>query len=300
MPHSDSNDPMSLTMLSELFGSCHVKVLLTATTSSSIVCHEPQSVMSHSFSGQMSITQDGPPAVCLSSSTISDPLKQYMLLHLGLKHVMQLAATCTAWHQLITATLVYELSKTACQSLLPHGLTSELPLLELMKQQAQLLLRLRGKQAFSASTQHLCFDEEVVGPSQDGSAPLRSEKLHWASRSRIENASHWLLLESNILSPSTLMARPPIIFNTQTGQHIRFCNRPPGSELPGPSQGHPDLTNAIWITTMIVCCFTHQAVTRKLIPLLLHPTCASRMCRPKASVNSHCQSFLYLASPEAF
>ncbi len=219
--------------------------------------------MSHSLSVQMSITQDGPPAVCLSSSTISDPLKQYMLLHLDLKHILQLAGTCTAWHQLITATSVHELSKTACQSLLPHGLTSELPLLELIKQQAQLLLRLRGKQAFSAITKHLCFDEELMDSCSDGSAPLQLEQLDWSTCTRLEDGSRWLLLESNILSPSTLMSRPPVIFNTQTGQHICFRNQAPGSELPGPSQGHSDLTDAIWITDNDGVLFHSPSVYRK-------------------------------------
>ncbi len=205
---------------------------------------QPHSAMNQNFALQMLMTQDGPPAVCLSSSSIGDALKQHMLLHLDLKHVLQLAATCTAWHQLITAASVHDLSKPACQSLLPHGVTSELPLLELIKQQAQLLLQLRGKQASSASTKHLSFDEDFVGGSPNRWASLRLLQLHWSPCARVEDPSRWLLVEPYMLSPGPCT---PIVFNTQTGQRIRFRDQASGSQLPRPSLGHSDRTCAAWM-----------------------------------------------------
>ncbi len=62
---------------------------------------------------------------------ISDALRQYMVLHLDVQHIVQLASSCRAWHELISQTTVNQLSDSVRHALLPLGLTSELPLQEL-------------------------------------------------------------------------------------------------------------------------------------------------------------------------
>ena len=73
---------------------------------------------------------------------IGDALRQHMLPILDLQHVMVLASTCRAWHDLINHTPLDQMSASVCRAVLPSGLTCKLLLLELVKRQAHLLARL--------------------------------------------------------------------------------------------------------------------------------------------------------------
>ena len=90
---------------------------------------------------------------CSQIVEVNDALRYYMLPCLGLHNVMQLAGICRAWRQLVADTSLQHLSRETRQAVLPSGLTSGLPLLQLVKQQAQLLARLRGKHGFTPGIQ---------------------------------------------------------------------------------------------------------------------------------------------------
>ena len=91
-------------------------------------------------------------------------LWQVLQPYLGLRQIMLLAGSCRAWHQLITLTPVRELSEEARRAVIPSGLTCSLPLLPLVKQQAQLIARISGKHGALLRIQHLRFD--VLGHTQ--------------------------------------------------------------------------------------------------------------------------------------
>ncbi len=176
----------------------------------------------------MSNVGDPQQAACLPSKHLtetSDALRQYMMPHLDLEPAVALAGTCTACRSLITHTPLHQLSESTRRAVLPAGLTSELGLLELIEQQAQLLARLRGKQSFSPRIQHLIFREDVgLTSDQPGSAeqsehshgrPLRFEQLIWSPCARFEEASRWIVLD-----PESESKVAPIVVDTRTGQQI--------------------------------------------------------------------------------
>ena len=78
---------------------------------------------------------------------------------LGLCEVMQLAGTCRAWHQLIeghSPASAVRTSLPGCAPIRAHFQSG--PLLQVVKQQAQLLARLQGKHGFTPSFQPLHHD----------------------------------------------------------------------------------------------------------------------------------------------
>ena len=157
-------------------------------------------------------------------SEISDALRQQMLPCLGLRSVMRLAGTCREWHQLVSETPLHHLSKEARLTLLPPGLTSNLPLLGIVKQQSQLLAGLRGKHGFTPDIQRLSFADDLLKSSQEGDAahsgyvpPLRFQSVLWSPCDSLEDASRWLAL-----FPAGVCRRLPIVLDTKTGQQVCF------------------------------------------------------------------------------
>ncbi len=94
---------------------------------------------------------------------IGDALRQRIFPHLDLQHVVALATTCRAWHDLINHTPLDQMSASVCRAVLPSGLTCKLPFLELVKRQAELLARLRGKLGSCVRIQRLSFNEHLPG-----------------------------------------------------------------------------------------------------------------------------------------
>ena len=152
----------------------------------------------------------------------SDALHHYLYLHLDLQHVLLLRATCRIWRQLITPVHLHQLSARSHRLLLSDGLDSDWPLLELVEQQAQLLMRLRGKQSFTPGIQRLSFDHPANGANAyQGRArhekPLHFKNLVWSPCSSLEDPSRWLALYPASQSPS-----PPVLVDTANGQQLKL------------------------------------------------------------------------------
>ena len=116
----------------------------------------------------------------------------------------------------------------ARRAVLPSGLTSNLPLLQAVKHQAQLLARLRGKHGFTPSIQHLSFRDDLLESSQAGhegqsrSVPrLCFQDVRWSPCDRLEDGSRWLALDSG-----RGCKRLPIVLDIETGQQICFEESP--------------------------------------------------------------------------
>ncbi len=146
---------------------------------------------------------------------ISDALRRYMLPHLDLQHIVRLASSSRAWHELTGHAIVDQLSNSVRRTLLPSGLTSDLPLQELVEYQTELLARLRCNHGFSPRIQPLSLSNDLS--SQQGilacEPPLRFEQLVWSRCTRYKVASHWLLLHARQDD-----AINSILLNAQTGQ----------------------------------------------------------------------------------
>ncbi len=138
------------------------------------------------------------------------------------------------------STPLYQLSESACQSLLPSGLTTDLPLLELVKQQAQLLIRLRGKQgcktqahedqgscpviqplSFHVYTEcptaapHIHHDDDLWSPMRVPQVPFGA--IAWSPCARLEDDSEWVILE-----PKGCSDAKPVVVNALSGQRVSF------------------------------------------------------------------------------
>ncbi len=158
-------------------------------------------------------------------SEISDALRHYVLPCLDLQHTVQLASSCRAWHELISQTTVDQLSSSVRHVLLPSGLTCNLPLVELFKQQAELLARLRCNGGFPPRIQPLSLPSSLRNDVQSSSQcdrrthepPIYFKQLVWSPCRGPETTSHWLLLYASQNDASDY-----ILLDAQTGQHVRF------------------------------------------------------------------------------
>ena len=152
-----------------------------------------------------------------------DALRHYMLPWLGLRNVVQFAGACRACRQLIMDTSLHELSEEARAIVLPSELTSRLPLLQLVKQQAQLMARLKGKHGFTPRIQRLSFADDLIEGRQQGiagqcdPAPHQFQKTFWSPCDRLEDASRWL-----VLRPHEGCKRLPIVLDTDTERQVCF------------------------------------------------------------------------------
>ena len=86
---------------------------------------------------------------------------------------------------------------------LPSGLTSGLPLLPLVQQQAQLIAHISGKHGALPRVQHHSF--EISGPDQ------QVLDLAWSPSNSLEDASRDIVLDFG-------WERPPVVVNVETGQ----------------------------------------------------------------------------------
>ena len=187
--------------------------------------------------------------ICHQTFAGSDALQQHMLPCLGLYNLMQLASTCRAWHQLIVDIPLHQLSEEARRDVLPSGLTSSLPLLQLLKQQAQLLARLRGKHGFTPDVQRFSFRGDLVNGSQQGSSQqsrcvpqYKFRKILWSPCTCLEEASRWLALE--LYLDRNRSARAPIVLDTVTGQQVCFQEDPSTMR---PASGYASSFHAAWL-----------------------------------------------------
>ncbi len=152
---------------------------------------------------------------------INDALCRYTLPHLDLQHIVQLASSCRTWHELISRTSVDHLSDSVRHALSPWGLTSNLPLLEVVEHQADLLARLRCLHGFSPRIQPLNLSNDLQSSGHDRryvrEPPMIFEQLAWSLCTRRENASHWLLLHISQHDGYFY-----ILLDAQTGQQVQF------------------------------------------------------------------------------
>ncbi len=203
---------------------------------------------------------------------ISNELWQALVPHLDLRSLVLLASTCREWHQLIAETPADQLSEQARESLLPSGLTSRLPLRELLEWKAQLLARLRGTADVPPRIQRLSFSgcqpidqpsrrhshdgardtsghiadaadaNAAVGQSSYAYEPALSfQKLIWSPLSAIEDSCCRIILQ-----PDRAFSRAAIVVNVETGQQVSFEGE--GSEfIMCPTPGQPIHTRAEWL-----------------------------------------------------
>ncbi len=158
-------------------------------------------------------------------SEISDALRHYMLPHLDLQRIVQLASSCRAWHELISHTTVDRVSDSVRHALLPSGLISDLPLLELVEHQAELMARLRCDYGFSPRIQPLSLPISLRNDVESSSqrdrctreSPIYLKQLVWPPCRGLESDSHWLLLLASQNGSSDY-----ILMHAQTGQQVRF------------------------------------------------------------------------------
>ena len=160
---------------------------------------------------------------------------------------MQLAGTCRAWHQVIIGNPLHQLSEEAHQAVLPLGLTSSLPLLQLVKQQAQLLAWLRGKHGFAAHIQCLSFSHHLLDVSQQGNAQpsnpapqLQLDGILWSPCTRVEEPSRWLTLQLSLQRKQL-----PIVVDSETGRQVCI---PEDSSAMLLALGDSPWNHAAWLT----------------------------------------------------
>ncbi len=173
--------------------------------------------------------EEAPQARSLQSCFIiesADALRQYMLPYLDLKAVLQLAGTCRSWRHVIIHTPLDSLSDSAQQAVLPSRLMSQKPLPEVLKQQAQLLARLRGKNSASPRIQRLSINDARPDSSKQGSTQqehsTRKPKLHfrrllWSPCASLEDAGRWIAL-----NPHWAVRHVPIIVDLETSEPVCF------------------------------------------------------------------------------
>ena len=129
------------------------------------------------------------------SFEVDDALRLHMFPCSGLADIMQLAGTCRAWRQLIINIPMDQLPEEAQIAVLPSGLTSNLSLPQLVKQQAQLLARLRGKVGFTPTIQRLSLKKDFLDGSQtDNGQPSKLDlpqlpfsDVLWSPRACLED-----------------------------------------------------------------------------------------------------------------
>ena len=190
------------------------------------------------------------PRICSQLVETGDALQQHVLTCLGLHNIMQLAGTCKAWRQLIIDTPLHQLSEHARRAVLPSGLTSTLPLLQLVKQQAQLVARLRGKHGFMPHLQHLSLKDELRDGINSGYAQQRGcpqwprfFNIVWSPCTCLEDASPWLALEPY---PSLWHGtQAPVVVDLETGQRVCLHR---GSSSMWPLPDEDDLFHTAWLT----------------------------------------------------
>ena len=202
---------------------------------------------------------------------LDDALQQALFPHLSLRAILLLRTTCRAWRHQVDATPLYQLSQHARQSLLPQGLTSDLSLPALVKQQAQLLARLRAKQGADPQMQHLSFNDisdftwqldealpnakkpadgddaaDANGAAED--RPMHVPELHfwslaWSPCARVEDASAWILLEL-----SSMCWHAYIMVDSTTGRQVCFHGDGSESVMQNPGTWRLSKTCGGWLT----------------------------------------------------
>ncbi len=116
---------------------------------------------------------------------VSNALWQPLLSYMSLRHVLLLGTTCRAWHDCLANTPLDQLPKESRRVLLPPGLSSRLPLLELISRQAQLLARIRCKHGVTPEIQHLDFMRPRTSSSncntddEEGAEADPKHKIHF-------------------------------------------------------------------------------------------------------------------------
>ena len=227
------------------------------------------------------------PQPCSQMFEVNDALRHYMLPCLRLHNIMQLAGTCRAWQLLIADTTLHHLSQEACQAVLPSDLTTSLPLLQLIKQQAQLLARLRGKHGFTPGIQHLSFSDEPPDSTPKGNVQgsrsvrlpqLYFRAIHWSPCTCLEEPSRWLALD-----PHRDCKHLPTVIDMSSGQQVCFEQGQLSMHLD--SHNVPSL-HAAWLTG-------------KPDQILIFPSTAQMSASIAWMADARSQSILPVKLPEA-
>ncbi len=202
--------------------------------------------------GQMARPHAGLQAQILAISSITnsiDPLQRYMLPHLDLRSAMLLASTCRAWRHLISLTSPSQMSESSCRALLPSGLTSTLPLLELVQQQAKLLAKLRAKQGFSPGMQRLTVKHNAQDSDQQRDGYQRAienspgfTELAWAPCASLEDPSCYIALNSDWGA-----IHKSIVINTETGRPVCLEGQSSASIMAGHAAKQGSNFYATWL-----------------------------------------------------
>ena len=148
-----------------------------------------------------------------------DALQRCMFPYLSLRHILVLKDACKAWRQLVVNTPVCQLSEEARETLLPSGLTSERSLLELVRQQAGLVARLRGNQGPLPCIQHLSLIDPFRKHAnvQQSRFPMEIQRLVWSPCIGLEDASRWIILE-----PLSIKRHASFVADTESSQQVCF------------------------------------------------------------------------------
>ena len=228
-----------------------------------------------------------PSQPCSRIFEVNDALRQHMFPCLGLRRIVHLAGTCTAWRQLIVDIPQHHLSEEARLAVLPSGLTSKLPLLQLVKQQGQLLAQLRGKHGFTPGIQRLSFLDDLPDGSRQGSAgggrsahmpQLRFQEILWSPCTCLEDASPWL-----VLNPESDCNCLPVVVAIGTGRQVSF------QESPAPVRLLPHTASSL-----------HAAwLTDKPDQILMFPSGGEEYCSRACLADARIQSLLPFRLPHA-
>ncbi len=200
------------------------------------------------------MSEEAPRATSLRSSFMTesaDALRQYMLPYLDLKAVLQLAGTCRSWRHVIIHTPLDSLSDSAQQAVLPSRLMSQKPLPEVLKQQAQLLARLRGKNSAAPRIQRLSINDARPDSSKQGSAQqeqstckpkLHFRRLLWSPCASLEDAGRWIAL-----NPHWGVRHVPIIVDMETSAPVCFSAEDSASIVTYHASGKEHELEACWL-----------------------------------------------------
>ena len=150
-----------------------------------------------------------------------DMLHEYLLPHfstLSLREVLSISKVSTGMHQLIADMPLGLLSAEACRTLVPSGLTSQLPLLECLRR--QLVSKIKGKTPHEDQMQHV--RNSAADPS------LQIEKGSWGPQLSLEEPSSCILLSGIVTSPSSWNPRRQhLAAVVTTGQSVLLPERVP-------------------------------------------------------------------------
>lgn len=135
---------------------------------------------------------------------IREALYNHLIQHLPLPALVTLGSTNTEWHQLLSAVPVSELAPSAQHSLLPQGMTSELPWMRILQQQAELMALLRGHLP-GGIHEHKIHDQMPEGHEPGDTI----YSISWSHTIYLEQDAVWLQILQRPLHGMGISSGPP-------------------------------------------------------------------------------------------